>query len=258
LSVAAQYLALSRRSILGTIRTPIAIVPPLIFPLIFLALNSAALDRSTALPGFPEVDSFLQFMFATTIVQGTLFGSIGAGSAMATDIEGGFFERLLAAPTSRGSILVGRLAGVATFAMFQAWFFFGMASLFGLDVEGGLAGMLAISIVCAILAAGLGALSVAFGLRTGSAEAVQGSFPLLFALMFLSSAFFPRALMTGWFRSVADANPFSHLVEGLRHQVIAGFDIGEVATAAGVAFGFFVVGITLSSLALRGRLKERS
>lgn len=258
MSVAAQYLALSRRSILGTIRTPIAIVPPLVFPLIFLALNSAALDRSTQLPGFPEVDSFLQFMFATTIVQGTLFGSIAAGSAMATDIEGGFFERLIAAPTSRGSILIGRLAGVAAFAMFQAWFFFLAATPFGLEVEGGLIGIAAVSIVCAVLAAGLGALSVAFGLRTGSAEAVQGSFPLLFALMFLSSAFFPRTLMTGWFRAVADANPFSYLVEGLRHQVIAGFDIVEVGKAASVALGFLALGLALSSVALRARLKERA
>lgn len=258
MSVAAQYLALSRRSILGTIRTPIAIFPPLIFPLIFLALNSAALDRSTQLPGFPEVDSFLQFMFATTIVQGTLFGSIAAGSAMATDIEGGFFERLLAAPTSRGSILVGRLAGVAAFAFFQAWFFFLVATPFGLDVKAGLPGMIAVSLVCSILAAGLGALSVAMGLKTGSAEAVQGSFPLLFALMFLSSAFFPRTLMTGWFAAVADANPFSHLVEGLRHQVINGFDLLEIGKAAGVAGSFFVMGLLLSGLALRGRLKERA
>jgi ABC-2 type transport system permease protein len=258
LSVAAQYLALSRRSIMGTIRTPIAIVPPLVFPLIFLALNSAALDRSTQLPGFPEVDSFLQFMFATTIVQGTLFGSIGAGSAMATDIEGGFFERLMAAPTSRGSILIGRLAGVAAFAMFQSWFFFFVATPFGLHVEGGLPAMVAVSIVCAILAAGLGAVSMAFGLRTGSAEAVQGSFPLLFALMFLSSAFFPRTLMSGWFKAVADANPFSYLVEGLRHQVIQGFDLVEIGKAAGVAGGFFVLGLVLSGIALRNRLKERA
>lgn len=258
MSVAAQYLALSRRSIMGTVRTPIAIVPPLIFPLIFLALNSAALDRSTQLPGFPEVDSFLQFMFATTIIQGTLFGSIAAGSAMATDIEGGFFERLMAAPTSRGSILIGRLAGVAAFATFQSWFFFLLATPFGLQIDGGLVAMVAISMVCAVLAAGLGAVSMAFGLKTGSAEAVQGAFPLLFALMFLSSAFFPRTLMSGWFQAVADANPFSYLVEGLRYQVIRGFDLGEIGKAAGVAGGFFVLGLLLSSIALRTRLKERA
>lgn len=258
MSTAAQYLALSRRSILNVVRQPQAVVPSILFPLIFLALNSAALDRSTSLPGFPAVDSFLQFMFATTVVQGTLFGSISAGSNMATDIERGFFERLLAAPTSRSSILVGRLAGAAVFALCQSWIFFAIASLFGLEIEGGLAGMAGLSIVCALLAAGMGAISVAFALKTGSAEAVQGSFPLLFALMFLSSAFFPRTLFTGWFKTVATANPFSYLVEGVRHQVITGFDMGRLAVSIAVGLGILVLGLALSGLALRGRLRERS
>lgn len=258
MSTAAQYVALSRRSILGTIRTPIAIVPSLTFPLIFLALNSAALNRSIGLPGFPEVDSFLQFMFATTVVQGALFGAVAAGASIAKDIEGGFFERIIAAPTSRSSILVGRLAGVATFAFFQAWFFFAVATLFGLEVEGGLAAMLGVSVVGAVVASGIGALSVAFGLKTGSSEAVQGAFPLAFALMFLSSAFFPRQLMTGWFLNVAEANPFSHLIEATRHQVITGFSFPRLLVAMGIAFALFIVGLIASGLALRGRLKETS
>lgn len=258
MSTAAQYLQLSRRSIVGTIRTPIAIVPSLMFPLIFLALNAAALERSIALPGFPSVDSFLQFMFATTVIQGTLFGSIASGAAMARDIEDGFFERLMAAPTSRSSILVGRVAGAASFAFFQAWFFFVVASLFGLEIEGGLIGMLGLSLVGALLAAGVGAISVAFGIKTASSEAVQGAFPMLFALMFLSSAFFPRQLMTGWFQDIAAVNPFSYLIEGVRHQVIDGFDLGRLGVSALVAFGFFVFGLMLSSLALRARLRERS
>lgn len=258
MSTAEQYLALSRRSVFQIIRTPIAIFPSLAFPLIFLALNSAALDRSTELPGFPAVESFLHFMFATTVVQGTLFGSIAAGAMMARDIEEGFFERLMAAPTSRGSILVGRLAGAATFALFQSWFFFAVASLFGLEIKGGILGMVGLSLVCAVLAAGIGAISVAFGVRTASSEAVQGSFPLLFALMFLSSAFFPRQLMTGWFQDVAAANPFSYLIESLRHQVIVGFDLSELGIAVAVASGFFVFGLILSGLALRSRIKEAS
>ena len=258
MSTAAQYLALSQRSILGQIRTPIAIVPSLVFPLMFLALNSAALNRSINLPGFPEVDSFLQFMFATTVVQGTLFGSIAAGAAMARDIEGGFFERMMAAPTSRGSILVGRVAAASAFALFQAWFFFLIATPFGLEAEGGLLGILGLSIVCAVLAGGMGAISVAFGLKTGSSEAVQGSFPLLFALMFLSSAFFPRALMSGWFETIAGINPFSFLIEGVRHQVIAGFDMGQLVKGMTVSVGFLVFGMILATFALRGRLKEHS
>jgi ABC-2 type transport system permease protein len=257
-STAAQYLALGRRSIFNTLRQPTAVIPSMTFPLIFLALNSAALGEAVSLPGFPEVDSFLQFMFATTVVQGTLFGSIAAGSDIANDIEGGFFERLIAAPTSRTSLLVGRLAGSAVFAFVQAWLFYVVATLFGLEVEGGLVAMFGVSIVCSILAVGVGAIAMAFGLRTGSAEAVQGSFPLLFALLFLSSAFFPRELMSGWFRDVANLNPFSHLIEALRHQVIEGLDVSLLIDGAAIALSVFAVGLTLSALALRRRLSEAS
>ena len=38
--------------------------------------------------------------------------------------------------------------------------------------------------------------------------------------MFFSSAFFPRETMTGWFKAVADVNPISYLVEGMRDQII--------------------------------------
>ena len=53
-------------------------------------------------------------------------------------------------------------------------------------------------------------------LKTGSSEAVQGSFPLLFIALFFSSAFFPRQTMQGAYKVIADINPVSHLVEGIR------------------------------------------
>ncbi|HEX9890885.1 MAG TPA: ABC transporter permease [Actinomycetota bacterium] len=255
MSALRQYGALSRRSIVNTIRQPAAIVPALVFPLIFLALTAAALDRSTDLPGFPRVDSFLQFAVATTIVQGSLFGAIAAGADMAKDIEGGFFERLVASPVARTSILVGRLAGAATLGFTQAWIYLGITSLFGLEVEGGAVAMVLISLVSAVVGAGIGSLAVAFGLRTGSNEAVQGAFPLLFVLLFFSSAFFPRTLMEGWFAGVAGANPISHLIEGLRSLVITGLDAGELLNALAVAAGLLVLGIAAAAAALRGRLK---
>ena len=208
-----------------TFRQPTSFVPAMFFPLFFMALSSSAFERSTGLPGFPPVDSFLQFLVTTTVIQGALFGSIAAGSGMATDIEGGFFERLIASPVTRTSILVGRVAGAALLGFVQAWFFFGVASIFGMRSESGLLGLFMVSIVSSIVAAGMGSISVAFALKTGSTEAVQGSFPLIFSFMFLSSAFFPRNLMNGWFQGAATINPLSHLIEGLRAQVIGGIQI---------------------------------
>lgn len=251
------YGALSRRAIVDTIRQPTSIVPAMIFPLFFMALSSSAFERSTSLPGFPPVDSFLQFLVCTTTIQGALFGSIAAGSGMATDIEGGFFERLIASPVTRTSILVGRVAGAALLGFVQAWFFFGVASLFGMRSEGGLLSLVLVSIVSSIVAAGMGSISVAFALKTGSTEAVQGSFPLIFSLMFLSSAFFPRDLMDGWFQTAASINPLSHLIEGLRTQVIHGIQFDEYLKSLGIALALFVIATTAGAIALRGRLAKR-
>lgn len=256
-TVVAHYAVLGRRSVLNTMRQPIAIVPSVTFPLLFLAINAAALERSIHLPGFPPVDSFLQFMIATTIVQGGLFGAIASGSAIATDIEDGFFDRLIATPVSRTAILIGRLAGSFTLAFVQAWLFFGVAFLFGLSVEGGFPGMFGVALVSAIAASGLGAVSVAIGLKSGSTEVVQGSFPLIFVSMFLSSAFFPRSLMHGWFKSVATLNPLSHMIEGTRSLVIRGWQTSEFLMSLGIAAAVLAIGLGLSLLALRARLAEK-
>lgn len=249
-----QYAALSLRSVRNTIRQPASIVPSLVFPLMFMAMSSAAFDRTTSLPGFPDVDSFMQFVIATTIIQGALFGSISAGTDMARDIEGGFFERLIATPTARTSILAGRVMGAALLGFVQAWIYYAVTSLFGLEVGGGLAGMFLIALTAATISGGVGALMVGFALKTGSSEAVQGSFPMIFVFLLISSAFFPRVLMNGWFETVASINPISHLIEGLRTIVISTLDFSEFLKSFSVAAVVFVGGIAVASLALRGRL----
>ena len=255
---AAPYLALSKRAIRNTLRQPIAIVPIMAFPLIMMAMSSAALERSTGLPGFPPVDSFLQFLVATTIIQGSMFGAVAAGAGMANDIEGGFFERLIATPVSRTSIVIGRVAGVSALAFFLACFYVTIAFLFGMRPEGGLIGVFLVAVLGSTLAAGVGCLAIAFGLRTGSTEAVQGSFPLLFATLFMSSAFFPRPLMSGWFRTVADLNPLTYLIEGAREQIITGVQLDDFGRAWAVALAILVVGVAVANLALRGRLGENA
>jgi len=250
----AQYAALSRRSLLTMVRQPRAIIPPILFPLMFMALSSAAFDRTTQLPGFPESESFLQFLICATIVQGALFASIAAASDVAHDIEDGFFDRLIASPVARTSILAGRVMGSLVFGFVQAWFYLVVGSAFGLTVEGGFIGMIGVTLVAAMFAAGVASLASAFAIRTGSSEAVLGAFPLLFSLMFISGNFFPRTLMDGWFKTAATINPLTHMVEGMRAQVIGGLDLGEWLSAFSIALGFFVVGLVLATAALRGRL----
>ncbi len=106
--------------------------------------------------------------------------------------------------------------------MTQTVLFVSIGIIFGARIEGGVSGVAILLVLACLMAIAVSGLGVVLALRTGSAEAVQGTFPLFFALLFFSSAFFPRETMTGWFRTVADINPISYLVEAMRDLVIDG------------------------------------
>jgi len=251
----AQAVALARRSIVGTARQPAAWLPGIFFPLMIAAVNASAMGKSINLPGFdPKPDSFLQFLLPATLIQGVMFGGIIGGTDMAVDIENGFFERLVASPVARSSILVGRLAGAGVLGGIQAAVFMLVFTLFGARVAGGLPAMLVLILCGVILAITIGGLAGAIALRTGSQEAVQSSFPLIFVLLFMSSAFFPPSLMTGWYQAVAQNNPVTWLINGARELVITGFSAGAAAQCLGVALVTAALAVTLATRQFRKRL----
>ena len=105
--------ALGARSVKQTFRRPQLVAPIIIFPTLLLAVQTGGAGRAVDLPGFPEVDNFLDFMLAGAMLQSCLLAGNTGGIALAVDLEMGFTDRLLAAPISRFSIVLGRLAGTA-------------------------------------------------------------------------------------------------------------------------------------------------
>jgi ABC-2 type transport system permease protein len=252
------FAAMARRAIVGFFRQPTSWIFGALFPLLIAAVSASAFSRATSLQGFPDAQSFLQFLMAGTILQGTLFGSINASTDLALDIENGFMDRLLASPVSRVSILVSRLAGAATYGAGVTLFYVVVFRLFGAGVEGGVRGIVVMVVLSMIMAIGVGGYGAAIGLRTGSAEAVGNSFPLLFILLFISSAFFPIETMSGVYKQVAQANPITHVIDASRHQVLVGFSLDEALVGFGVAVAFAAVMILLALVQLRHRLAETS
>ena len=106
-----------------------------------------------------------------------------------------------------------------------------------------------------LIAIGFGAVGLFVALKSGSADAVQALFPLLFALFFLSSMAMPRDLITtDWFKTVATINPLSYLVEAVRSLLIDGWDTEALALGCGIAIVMAVVGLVLASTQVHNRL----
>lgn len=245
---------LARRSVLRTVRQPIMIVPSLTFPLILLAVNASGLAAATKLPGFPT-DSYLTFAVALAFMQGAMFATINGGQALAEDLQKGFFNRLQLTPLRGPALLAGQLAGVVTLGMVQATVFLSVGLLAGGSFAAGLGGVLALLALSVLISMAFGSVGLFLGLRTGSAEAVQGMLPLLFILLFFSSMALPRELIAAdWFRTIADWNPVSYMLEGIRSLFIAGWDGEALALGFGIAGALLVVAIAAASTLLRTRM----
>lgn len=249
-----QIASLAERSIVRTFRQPAHVFPALVFPLILLAVNSAGLDRATRIPGFPA-DSYLDFALGFAFMQGALFTTTNAGTDLARDIQTGFLNRLALTPIRGNSLLAGHLAGAVTMGLVQSLVYLGVGLAAGVRLEAGAGGAAVLVILAVLIAIGFGSLGAMLALRTGSGEAIQASFPIFFAFLFLSSMNIPRSLMeVDWFRTVATYNPVSYLIEGLRSLIITGWDGRALALGFGVAAAIAALGLAGAVLALRVRL----
>jgi ABC-2 type transport system permease protein len=245
---------LARRSVVRTLRQPAMVVPSLLFPLILLSINSSGLDSATRLPGFPT-DSYFQFALAIPFVQGALFSANSAGTNVATDIETGFLNRLALTPLRQVALMLGQLAGILALGLIQAVTFVLVGVAFGDGIAAGFAGALVIVALSLLISLGFGTIGAFVALRSGSSEAVQGAFPLLFAALFLSSMALPRDLIeTDWFRTVADWNPVSYMLEAIRSLVIVGWDGEALALGFACAGGVALIALIAASSALRTRM----
>ncbi|MEA2448768.1 MAG: type transport system permease protein [Thermoleophilaceae bacterium] len=247
--------ALARRALAQTFRRPQFLSPIVVFPSLFLAANTGGAGSATRLPGFPHVHGFLDFELAAAMLQSSLLVGVSAGIAIALDIEMGFIDRLMAAPIRRSTFIFGRLAAATVLGMLAGVWFLAVGLIAGAHVQGGVIGAIVVLLLMGLAATAFGGLGAALALGAGKASVVQGIFPLVFVILFLSSAFFPEQLMQEPASTIAGWNPLSLIVSGVRHQIIADASLSAVGTAlAGIAV-VAVIAAALSSLGLRRRLR---
>jgi ABC-2 type transport system permease protein len=247
---------LARRALVNATRRPQFLAPLVVFPTLILAINVGGLQRATTLPGFPQVHGFLDFQLAAAITQSLLLGGVSAGLAAALDIEGGFFDRLVASPAPRSAIVLGRVLAASVIAAVQITYFLVLGLVFGAEIQGGVLGVLCVLAIGVLAGTGFGALGVLLALRARSASVVQGIFPIAFVVLFISSAFFPANLLSSPADAVAAYNPLSYIADGMRQPIAFGNALAPVLEGLAAAAAVAGAAIGLALLALNGRLRD--
>jgi ABC-2 type transport system permease protein len=248
--------ALGRRSVKQTMRRPQLAAPLVIFPTALLAIQTAGAGRAVDLPEFPPVPNFLSFMLAGAIVQAVMMTGNSGAIAFAIDMEMGFTDRLYAAPIARFSVVLGRLAATATLGAMIAVYFIALGLIFGAVIEEGAPAVIWIVLLTSASALSFGSIGAAIALRSNTASVVQGIFPLVFVILFLSDAFFPANLMLEPASWVAEYNPLSFIVNGIREPIVEGWSATTQLKAIASVIGVGALGFALCGLAMRGRLRR--
>jgi len=207
--------AVFTREMMLVLRDPFSLMFSLVQPLVFLALFGPLLSGSvdsSVLGG----ESALQWFLPGVIVMISLFGTASAGSNLLFEITLGSYERVLASPLSRPSLLIGRALKELAPLIVQAVIIIAVSIPFGFRLHPvpvllGLA-------VLGVFGVGMGALSYALAIASRKREwmfwIVQQS--LLFPLLILSGMMLPIASGPDWMQVIARFNPLTYLVDAER------------------------------------------
>ena len=251
LHVARPSYLLMLRALRESLRQPMVELTNIFIPMFFFAVTVGAIGN-VAGRAF-GVTNFVGFQMPVAILQ-AVAGTAGmAGLGTVTDIERGYFDKLMVTPAPRLALVLGRLAADSVRAMFLTVLIVVSGLAAGAGMEAGLLGVLVIVAMAGLFGLAYSGIGMAIALRTGSAQAAQAGFLIFFPLLFLSPALGPKEVFAGWLKFLATINPVTYILQGMRHLILDGWDWGSLAGALGSIAGLAAFTLTLTLLALRGR-----
>lgn len=249
----ADTLAIATRAVRAIPREPEAIIPALVIPLFFFVVNVGALSDVATAAGGADFN-YRAFQLPVAIVFAVT--GVSRAAALVTDIQDGYFDRLMMTPVSRLSLLLGLM--LADFALVVALTIpvIVLGAVVGVEFATGLPGLVAFVLIAGGWGLMFAGFPYAIALKTGNPAAVNSSFLLFFPFAFMTTAFVPQDAMTGWLGTIATYNPVTYLLGALRTLILVGWDWREIAKGLAAVVGVGSVSMPLAFAALRGRVSR--
>jgi oleandomycin transport system permease protein len=244
-------LALARRSLIKTWRTPEALIDvtlqPALFLVIFVYIFGGAVAGST--------HAYLEFLLPGILAQTIATGAIAIGVNLNTDISKGVFDRFRSLPIPRSAPLLGAVLGDVVRYVIVTVSTLTMGYIMGFRIETNPLSALAGCLLAVLFALSLSWLPVLVGMLVRTAGAVQGiMFVLILPLSFASNVFVPTKSLPSWLQYFVEINPITHLVGAMR-GLFLGTPLGtHVWWTLGWCVAFVVVFMPLALWAYRRKV----
>jgi len=225
-----------KRDLIKWLRGKIFVVTSLIMPAAWLVFVGLALPTRFT-------DNYVTFITPGIMVMTMLNSSLQGGSLLIFDKILGFLNKFLALPSSRESILFGKIVFITFRGLLQSTVILFMAVLLGVQLPGPLQ-LAYVYLVLAVFGVLFSSVASTIALIVDDHDGYAAvnsmvSTPLFFA----SSALMPYASMPTWLRIVAVLNPVSYAIDTCR-SVFTG-TMAYTGTAVIAILGIVVLGICM-------------
>ena len=241
-------LVLGQRALREAQRTPEALFPTVFIPLFFLVVNVGQAGKifPSASTSFLEGQSYAAFQLPSSLLLAASFGT--AAMFLVEDIEGGYFDKLRAAPVGRTAIVLGRLIAEAVKGLVIATLLVLLALPFGISLASGVAGFVLLIGLTAMWGVVFTGFMQLIALKTRSAAATNSGGLVFFPLLFLTPNFVPRDLLTRPMEIAATFNPVTYVMEALRSLILDDFAWSRILPGFAVVA---VLGVVMVALNVR-------
>ena len=240
--------SVGERALRSVVRDYETTITAVAIPVLFYILTVGALEDFAE--QLPEMD-YRAFQLPVAV----LFAVTGISRAITvvTDIQGGYFDRLVITPANRLALLLGlMMADFALVVMLTVPVII-MGILVGVWFVTGVLGALTFMLMAGLWGLIYAGFPYAIAFKTGNPQAVNLSFLLFFPFLFMTTLFLPQEAMTPWLSTVADYNPVTYLLAALRSLIWSGWEPLTLVKGLSAILGVGVVSISFSLIALKGR-----
>lgn len=237
MSVIEQANVLGGRALRESLRTPEALAPTLFIPVFFLIVNFGQAGKifPSDSTEFLHGQTYAAFQLPISLLLAASFGT--AALYLVEDIEGGYFDKLRAAPVARSALVTGRLLAEGVKSVVVTAILVVIALPLGVSIASGPVGFLLLLVLTSLWAVVFSGFMQLIALKTRSAAATNSGGLVFFPLLFLTPNFVPRDLLTRPMEIAATLNPVTYVMEALRSLIL------EDLSWTPLIRGFGVVGV---------------
>ncbi|WP_059008656.1 ABC transporter permease [Streptomyces specialis] len=240
-----------RRTVLHAWRYPSLtlnlLLTPIVLLLLFVYIFGDVMSAGIA-GGHADRSAYIAYLVPGILLM-TIGGTVvGAAVSVSMDMTEGIMARFRTMAIHRGSVLIGHVVGSVLRALVSVVLVGAVAVAIGFrSTDATALEWLAAFGLLALVAMALTWIAVGLGMVSPNAEAAGNNAMPLIVLPFVSSAFVPVDAMPGWFRPVAEYQPFTPAIETLRGLLLGSEIGGDGWLAVGWCLGLAALGYRWST-----------